>query len=81
MNASLTDSSYFSILYQLPREKSTLSGKRRNPPATGLRPAALPPLARGAFRRKPDRSCSKGPFSPQGGRRIRKAAKPPTAAQ
>ena len=33
MNASLTDSSYFSILYQLPREKSTLSGKRECPNA------------------------------------------------
>ena len=81
MNASLAVFSYFSILYQLPREKSTLSGKRRNPPATGLRPAALPPLARGAFRRRLFRCRSKGPFSPQGGRRIRKAAEPPTAAQ
>ncbi len=42
----------------------------RNPPATGLRPAALPPLARGAFRCWLVRFSSKGPLA-KGGWHLR----------
>ncbi len=37
--------------------------EERNPPATGLRPAALPPLARGAFGYKPVCLHFKGPLA------------------
>lgn len=51
MNASLTVFSYFSILYQLPREKSTLSGESGNPPS----PAGLPQKTAGDLSGHPPR--------------------------
>ena len=47
-------------------------GVGRNPPATGLRPAALPPLTRGAFGAEMNRAASSLPCQREGDRRRRR---------